>query len=184
MAWRGQQTIASKEYVCGYCGNKVASIFGYPDNADGTRFIYICPHCECPSFFLPGVQSPCVLPGGHVASLPKDIEALYREARESAAASAYTGAVMICRKLLMNIAVAQGADVDKRFVEYVEYLSAKGYIPPDGKSWVDHIREKGNEANHEIRIMAKEDAGELIVFTEMLLKFIYEFPSRIRKCKP
>jgi hypothetical protein len=175
--------MASKEYVCGYCDNKVASIFGYFDESNPTHFIYICPHCECASFFSPG-QCPCVLPGEHVASLPKDIEALYREARESAAASAYTGAAMICRKLLMNIAVAQGADVDKSFVEYVEYLCTKGYIPPDGKGWVDHIREKGNEANHEICIMTKEDANELIVFTGMLLKFIYEFPSRIRKSKP
>jgi len=49
----------------------------------------------------------------------------------------------------------------------------------DGKGWVDHIRKKGNEANHEIVIMKKGDALDLITFIEMLLKFIYEFPSRI-----
>ncbi len=79
----------------------------------------------------------------------------------------------------MHIAVDKGADEGKRFIEYVEYLSNAGYIPPDGKEWVDHIRSKGNEANHEIVIMSKGDALDLITFIEMLLKFIYEFPSRI-----
>jgi hypothetical protein len=62
---------------------------------------------------------------------------------------------------------------------YVEHLAASGYVPPHGKGWVDHIRKKGNEANHEIVLMEKDDAQELISFVEMLLKFIYEFPSRI-----
>jgi hypothetical protein len=44
---------------------------------------------------------------------------------------------------------------------------------------VDHIRKKGNEANHEIALMTRVDAEELLSFSEMLLKFIYEFPSRI-----
>jgi hypothetical protein len=54
-------------------------------------------------------------------------------------------------------------------------------VPPNGKHWVDHIRKKGNEATHEIALMGADDAADLIVFSEMLLKFIYEFPNRIPK---
>lgn len=79
----------------------------------------------------------------------------------------------------MNIAVAQGAEEGKSFISYVDYLASQGYVPPNGRGWVDHIRKKGNEANHEIVLMKKEDAEELILFTEMLLKFIYEFPMKI-----
>ena len=79
----------------------------------------------------------------------------------------------------MNIAVAQGAKPGDTFVKYVEYLAGKGYVPPNGQGWVDHIRKKGNEANHEIVLMSKSDADELILFIEMLLKFIYEFPNKI-----
>jgi hypothetical protein len=79
----------------------------------------------------------------------------------------------------MNIAVQQGADEGKKFIEYVEYLAANGYVPPNGKPWVDHIRKKGNEATHEITLMGSDDATELIQFSEMLLKFIYEFPARV-----
>ena len=79
----------------------------------------------------------------------------------------------------MNIAVQKKASKDLSFLEYVEHLSSQGYIPPDGKSWVDHIRKKGNEATHEIKLMDKDDAEDLIKFSEMLLKFIYEFPGLI-----
>lgn len=81
--------------------------------------------------------------------------------------------------MLMNIAVQQGAKEGLRFIEYVEYLGANGFIPPNGKGWVDHIRKKGNEATHEISLMNLSDAEELIAFTEMLLKFIFEFPARV-----
>jgi hypothetical protein len=70
---------------------------------------------------------------------------------------------------------------DKSFQFYVEYLGNAGYIPPDGKGWVDHIRTKGNEATHEIVITQKADAEELFNFLEMLLRFVYEFPARIPK---
>ncbi len=79
----------------------------------------------------------------------------------------------------MNIAVDQGAKEGLKFIEYVTYLSDNGYTPPNGKHWVDHIRKKGNEATHEITVMSENDAKELIVFIEMLLRFIFEFPSMV-----
>ena len=79
----------------------------------------------------------------------------------------------------MNIAVSQGADEGQKFIQYVEFLAENGFVPPNGRGWVDHIRQKGNEATHEIVQMSKDDATELISFTEMLLKFIYEFPAKI-----
>lgn len=79
----------------------------------------------------------------------------------------------------MNIGVEQGAPDGLTFVKYIEYLSDKGFVPPNGKHWVDHIRKKGNEATHEIVVMSAEDAKDLITFIEMLLKFIYEFPMMV-----
>lgn len=86
----------------------------------------------------------------------------------------------------MNIAVSKGAKEGLKFVEYVDYMASKGYIPPDGKDWVDHIRSKGNEATHEIAIMQREDAEDLITFIEALLRFIYEYPGMIaaKKASP
>lgn len=84
----------------------------------------------------------------------------------------------------MHLAVDKGAKAGGSFVGYVEFLSDNGYVPPGGKHWVDYIREKGNEANHEIKIMNREDATNLLNFTEMLLRLIYDFPGRIAAPKP
>ncbi len=178
--WYNPTGVKSRPYKCGYCGNLVASSVGYFAN-DGRHFICLCPHCHEPTYFDGDKQIPGVSFGEEVAHLPQDVHAIYREARNCAAASCYTAAVLTLRKLLMNIAVAQGAAAGEPFVAYVEFLAAKGFVPPNGRAWVDHIRKKGNEATHEIVLMSKADAEELISFAEMLLKFIYEFPNRVPK---
>jgi len=104
---------------------------------------------------------------------------LYAEARNATSANAFTAAVMCCRKLLMHIAVDKNADQGESFEYYVGYLADHHYVPPDATNWVDRIRTKGNEANHEIRIMKQTDAADLLSFCEMLLKLIYEFPARV-----
>jgi hypothetical protein len=181
MKWTNAATsIGSKEYVCGHCGNVVASATGFVSDVGGC-ILFICPHCNKPTYFEPNKQIPGVAPGTEVPHLPDDIQALYREARNCVAVASYTAAVLTCRKLLMSIAVAQGAEPGKTFISYVEFLAKKGYVPPNGQGWVDHIRTKGNEANHEIVLMFSDDAVDLISFSEMLLKFIYEFPNRVPK---
>lgn len=178
MGWNNPANIGSREYRCGFCDNIVASAAGYYSLERGS--IYLCPHCDQPTFFDKSKsQYPGIAPGNDVDDVPAEIEALYGEARRCAAANAPTSAVLACRKLLMHIAVEQGAQQGQSFMKYVEYLADNGYVPPNGKGWVDHIRKKGNEANHEIVLMGDADATELISFAEMLLKFLYEFPARV-----
>jgi hypothetical protein len=181
MGWQHVHQIGSRSYTCGYCSNVVASASGFFQDS-GQSKIHICPHCQKPTYFGEK-QVPGVAPGVAVANLPVDIEALYREARNCVAIGSYTSAVLTGRKLLMNIAVSQKAKPGESFISYVEHLANNGFVPPNGKGWVDHIRTKGDEANHEIVLMKKEDAEELISFSEMLLKFIYEFPARVPKAK-
>jgi hypothetical protein len=119
-----------------------------------------------PTYFSIGQQIPDIAAGSEVQSLPPDVEKLYREARNCVAASAYTAAVLCARKLLMNIAVAQGDQPGRNFFEHIEYLAGKGFVPPNGRGWVDHIRRKGNEATHEIKMMSRADSEELITFIE------------------
>jgi DNA-directed RNA polymerase subunit RPC12/RpoP len=176
MGWDNQSKLDSLRYVCGHCGSLVASATGYSGNS---RRIYVCPHCDEVTIVMPGKTIPDALPGSSVNHLPADVLSLYDEARSCVSANCYTAAVLVSRKLLMNIGVAQGAKEGKSFLEYVDYLADKGFVPPNGRGWVDHIRKKGNEANHEIVLMSPGDAKELIAFLEMLLKFIYEFPNRI-----
>ena len=80
----------------------------------------------------------------------------------------------------MNLAVQHGADPGKTFADYITFLDSKGYVPPNGKDWIDRIRTKGNEATHEIRLIEKNEATQILKFTEMLLKFAYEFPNMLK----
>lgn len=180
--WVGVESHVPQKYRCGHCGELVSSEKGY-NSTDAFQYIYICPNCLEPTYFTKDNQYPGVPFGSKVKNVPEDIEKLYDEARQSYSVQAYTASVMECRKLLMNIAVKKGAKEGITFQEYVEYLDTHHYIPPDGKEWVDHIRKKGNEANHEIVIMQKEDAEDLIIFIQGLLTFIYEFPSRMKAKK-
>lgn len=167
-------------YACGYCGAKVRPSRGYIAENEGYH-IAICPHCTQPTFLKPNQQTPGASYGNEVSELPGDIKGMYTEVRKSMQVSAYTVAVLGCRKILMHIGVEKGAEQGKSFAHYIDHLDEQNFFPPGGKEWVDQIRQVGNIANHEIRIMAAEDAKALINFVEMILKFIYEFPSKVAK---
>lgn len=184
--WRTLQGLPNVAFECGYCNTNVSSVKGYKlgHHGDGSGeqigALYMCPNCGGPNFFAPtNRRYPSPALGNTVQHVPNDLNDLYEEARRCTGEGCYTSAVLLCRKMLMNIAVTQGAKEGLKFIEYVIYLSDNGYTPPNGKHWVDHIRKKGNEATHEIAIMEEDDAKELIVFIEMLLRFIYEFPSMV-----
>ena len=182
MPWNNEQGLPPKSFTCWNCEKLVGSNTGYQFQNSEQR-IYICNYCLRPNYFEGAKQIPSPVFGNKVPNLPTDIEQLYAQARSSTGVNAYTATVLVCRKLLMNIAVSKGAEANKSFADYVDYLSNKGFVPPDSKEWVDHIRTKGNEANHEIVLMKKEEAEELLEFIEMLLKIIYEFPARMKAKK-
>jgi hypothetical protein len=189
MYWQGLKELPPKEFVCGFCGRAIASVKGYNANDKHSNTlpyeaVYICPNCTKPTYFSDNIQLPGIAPGVEVAHLPADVEALYREARNCIAIGAYTSSTLICRKMLMNISVQEGADAGKQFAFYVDFLDTQGYIPRNGKVWVDHIRKKGNEATHQVVFMTKADAEDLISFAEMLLRCIYEFPNRVPSSPP
>ena len=131
----------------------------------------------------PHVQIPGQAPGGPIEYLPEQVDKLYAEARGAMAANAPTVAVLGFRKLLMHVAVEKGASAGDSFQNYVSYLDTQHLVPAGAKEWIDHIRTRGNEANHEIKMMTKDDAQELLAFAEMLLRLIYEFPNRLPKSK-
>jgi hypothetical protein len=173
-------------FTCGYCGSLVGSDKGWDGTVLSTGdtrrgLIRLCPHCSGPTYMnlAPSAQVPGIPYGNPVKHLPSDIEKLYEEARSCMAGGAPTAAALCCRKLLMHIAVERKAEEGKTFQYYVDYLETNHYIPTGAKAWVDQIRTKGNEANHEIKINTGEEGKEIIDFTEMLMKVIYEYPSRV-----
>lgn len=188
MKWKNVSDLVSFPFRCGHCGQFMASDKGFIATVDSgpLHLIYLCSHCTQPNYFDGDeVQTPGASFGAKVDHVSDaSVEALYDEARNCMRVNAFTAAILCCRKLLMNVGVSKGAEQGLNFIEYVDFLAGKNYVPPDGKEWVDHIRTKGNEATHEIQMKSKEEAEELISFIEMLLKFIYEFPGRIKPKTP
>jgi len=173
-------------FKCGYCGVDTSPSKGWRStNTNGIiGYVLICTSCNQPSFVIASgtnvtTTTPSPKLGNEVQGLPDEILHLYDEARSCSSIKAYTSVVLTCRKILMHIAVNKGASEGMSFIKYIDFLGENGFIPPDGREWIDHIRSKANEANHEIKIMDKVEAENLLVFTEMLLRLIYEFPSRL-----
>ncbi len=181
--WKGAGGVAQAQYTCGFCGNRVGPNQGYMATTSLGRpaFIFICPVCMKPTFVDEGgKQVPAPRRGQDIKGITDTgVQSLYDEARDCSAVGASTATVLLCRKILMNIAVQQTAPPGQPFVAYIDFLEQAGFIPPNGKIWVDQIRQKGNEATHEIPQVAQADATQILQFTEMLLRFVYEFPSMI-----
>jgi hypothetical protein len=183
LVWQNMQNLGARRFICGFCSTTVSPANGWIGSPQGGganhAVLYICPECRGPIFRRGEQQFPTAAFGNPVAHVPQELNTLYEEARACTSANAFTAAVLICRKMLMNIAVQERAPEGGKFIDYVNHLADKGYVPPNGKHWVDHIRKRGNEATHEIALMSETDAKELVGFVEMLLRFIYEFPNLI-----
>lgn len=186
--WQHRQDIGSHSYQCSHCGKPLASDKGYvgirqTSQGNHCEYICICHFCHKPTYLdMTGKQYPGVAFGNPIEGIDDiSVKELYEEARSCASVNAFTATAMACRKILMNIAVSKGEKEDLKFVQYVKFLSDNNFVPPDGKEWVEHIKNKGNDANHKIEIVSKEDGEELLYFTEMLLVFIYAAPARFKK---
>ena len=162
---------------CAHCETAVAAtvVHGY---AEPTNTAWLeCPNCEEGSVRTAnGVLHPSMPAGQNVRNLPVEVERAWREVRTVHAIAAYTSAELMCRKILMHVAV----DVVKSapgesFVHYVDALDAAGYITTGMKKTVDKVRSRGNIATHDLPASTEEESLMTMAITEHLLRGIYEF---------
>jgi hypothetical protein len=193
LEWHNTSEIQGRSYICGYCGSQVGPDRGFEasyraPHASATWlnvYIHICSYCARPTFFDPDrVQWPGVPAGARVEALPPGVERLYEEARRCMSVSAYTAAVMSCRTLLMHIAHDRGSGEKANFYQYVDWLAEEHYVPRGGEAWVHAIRDKGNEANHEIPPVDEHAAMQVLSFTTLLLRNVYEAEAQLKATAP
>lgn len=191
LEWK-EEYMRSKNFTCGYCGAYVSSNKGMPlqelTQGYSPNFahlhsigVYICTNCYMPTFIYDDIQVPGNRYGSPVKGVPENVNKVYEEARSCYAANAYTGTVLLCRKLLMHVAVDLDAKDNLRFIEYINYLNDKHFVSVKSHDWIDQIRKYGNEATHEIQVNSLQDAQMILKFCEMLLKMNYEYPSIIEE---
>lgn len=173
---------AHHNITCGHCGRTVSAAVLVRTQKRPLVLWLRCPGCGRGSVINEDTgQIPRRQPGGSVAGLPAETEAAYAEARAAASVGAWTGVEMLCRKILMHVAVDKGAAAGKSFAFYLDYLQEHGYVPAVMREWVDFIRRHGNDAAHELPAVTEDRGAGTLVFTEQLLKSTYEMAELARR---
>lgn len=176
-------------YKCGFCDENVSGYVHIVYMSDDSppdisrpekiliRYI-LCPTCAHASIWHKDTNEiiPSSNPGKKIEGLSPIVESVYEEARKCFSVGAYTANELLCRKLIMNIAVDKGAQENQSFKHYIEYLEQENFITSMIKNWADRIRDNGNEATHEIDTPNKKRAKSTFLFTIQLLTIIYEMP--------
>lgn len=179
--WFGTTSLEAKNYNCWNCGNLVSSNHGFMSE-DGLSKIYICPHCKAPRIIdYNGQQYPFIIYGKTFNKLPEEIKKCYDEARLALSAGAYTAAVMMFRKILMTLAVNEGADEGDSFSNYVTYLCDNGFVHKKQHQQANNLKKLGNDANHKIESRTETEAKEMLNFVELLLLNNYECADKEEK---
>lgn len=178
--------MATVSIKCGNCGEGVAADIVARPGANGvagsssSRLRWLqCPSCGDGSVkTLAGAVWPVAPAGGSVANLPEDVAQAWREVRTSHAVAAYTASEMMCRKILMHLAVdVAGAKSGGTFVGYVESLDKAGYVQPGLRPSIEKVKDRGNTANHDLPASTEADSLTTLKITEHLLRGIYEIPG-------
>lgn len=141
----------------------------------------LCPGCGDGSVMTAvGAVYPPAPAGSVVQNVPSDVEQAWREARTAHAVAAYTACEIMCRKILMHVAVdVAGAPGGKSFAEYIDVLVNGGYVTTNLKPVVDVVRTRGNTANHELPASTEQDSLRTLTITEYLLRGTYELPGMV-----
>ena len=159
-------------YVCGHCGTTgQGAVVAF---REGVLWL-LCTSCDKGSVRQRNESiQPGILFGPELEGLPSAIAEAYEEARRSMSVAAFTGAELVCRKILMYVSVEKGAKEGKSFASYLDHLESQKYITPPMKGWVGLIREHGNIAAHELETPGRKRAESTLMFTAELLRIVYE----------
>jgi hypothetical protein len=147
-------------------------------NSEGVQWLR-CPVCD--DGILQTRDGAIWPPGstvGPIANLPTDVAHAWKEAQLAHAVAAYTAAEMMCRKILMHLAVdvADGKP-GGTFMSFIEALDEAGYIGTGLKPAIAKVKNRGNTANHELPASTQQESLSTLRITEHLLRSVYEIPD-------
>lgn len=174
-------------YTCGHCDTEVSGAVvcvHAESNVHQVKWLF-CPHCGDGSVLsIDGSIYPGIRFGPKIDGLPNDVSTAYDEARSCISVNAFTSCELICRKILMSVAVEKGAKEKDSFANYLTYLENSGFITPPMKGWVDLIRQHGNKATHLLESPDNNRAKSTLMFTAELLRLIYEMEYMSKQFLP
>lgn len=113
---------------CPLCRRKVQGAVIAVTNEGGVPLVawVRCTNCHRGLVVNDGQLAPTGLAGEDVDGLPVETEQAYKEARLNVASGAFTSCELMCRKILMHVAVDKGAETNKSFAYYIDHLKGRG----------------------------------------------------------
>lgn len=169
------------DLTCGHCGREVVA--GVVAEYVNVRWL-LCVSCQLPSVVTPSAQFPGAKFGPAIHGLPDAVALAYEEARNCLSVNAHAAAEMVCRQILAHTAVDKGAKLDLKFFQYVDYLVEKGFVLESMKSWVNQIKDNGNQTTHELPTVDRARAESTVSLTAYLLKLVYEMEHLAKQNSP
>ena len=136
--------------------------------------LIICSICNMKSVFCNGFPYTFVDLKEGADELQNDITSAYNEAVKCLSDDSYTATTMMCRKILMLVAMDLNADKNKKFEYYIDYLEENGYITQSIKNRMNYIRNIGNDANHKKEPINDKDAMNAFMFVTALLYRVHK----------
>lgn len=179
-----------RPYLCGACGQTTTGrvVCSLLRNCDKATVLWCL--CACDK------NEPTIITENDIVTLsqfpaarefvarpewPQDLARLYEEAARAYAATAFTAASMVCRKILMSCACHQQekrGEIPKEgqsFAYYVKYLADEVLNFPAAQTPINAIRDIGNDANHHLEFVKEAEAARSLRIVAHMLNTIYSF---------
>lgn len=168
--------------TCPHCGGTQMGVVATTKEEGVVKWLR-CANCLQGAVINGGVMAPSVRPLRVPKGLPAAEGMVWNEVRECLAVGATTASVMLCRKLLLHIAVTHGLAAKNAkgwaptFKGIVDHLESQGLVTKRMRPWVERIRDVGNEANHELQPVSANEALDVATFTQQLLALAFEMDA-------
>ena len=113
---------------------------------------------------------------------PPSCERAYRQAMTNLATSNSDAAGAMFRKAL-EVGLKDRFSLTKRnLADRIQEAATKGLLTKDMADWATQIRLGGNDAVHN-EDYTQEEAEDLKVFTELVLRYLFELPGNLKEAR-
>ncbi len=114
--------------------------------------------------------------------IPDNIQKILQEAKITFSSQCYRASAVMSRRTLEAITVDKG-EAEGVLAKRIENLISKGILDKNLGEWATEIRLIGNSGAHfdPINSVEKEDANQIILFIEELIKYVYVMPAEIAR---
>jgi hypothetical protein len=154
--------------------------------------VALCPRCESPFLMrqsLYGIPAEFEVVTESVQLYPQSgrlplgdlvpsVARAYEQAERSFVTGLYEPAALMCRRCLEAVCKTLGA-TGRTLDARLDRLASDGHIDERLRVWAHSVRVVGNEAAHDVEVeMSKDDARDVLDFTEALLLYVFSLKRR------